>query len=113
MATRLPSQGRRKRINKLWATEAHHCFFCTSPFFTKHEVTLDHLTPLGRGGTNAYHNLVLACKDCNHAKADMTLAEFVDFVAGYGGIEYVKENYGFGKSSGQVIRVGKLSPLNV
>lgn len=39
--------------------------------------TVDHMTPLSRGGTNARSNLVLACQSCNSAKSDMTVREFL------------------------------------
>lgn len=32
--------------------------------------TLDHVVPLGRGGTNRRDNLVLACSPCNQRRAD-------------------------------------------
>jgi 5-methylcytosine-specific restriction endonuclease McrA len=31
-------------------------------------MTLDHVIPLSRGGTNARHNLVVACQECNNRK---------------------------------------------
>ena len=42
------------------------------------EITLDHVTP--RKGQTAYDrrdNLVLACEDCNGAKADMPILSFL------------------------------------
>ena len=36
----------------------------------KWDVTLDHLTPRGRGGSNAAHNLVTACCRCNSSRQD-------------------------------------------
>ena len=39
------------------------------------DLTIDHVVPLSRGGTNALPNLVLACGPCNHAKADQLWEE--------------------------------------
>jgi len=39
--------------------------------------TLDHVTPLSRGGKHEFGNLLPACKGCNFAKHTMTLEEWV------------------------------------
>jgi 5-methylcytosine-specific restriction endonuclease McrA len=36
-------------------------------------LTIDHVIPSSRGGSNTLTNLVLACEACNHAKADHIL----------------------------------------
>jgi 5-methylcytosine-specific restriction endonuclease McrA len=33
-------------------------------------LTVDHVVPRSRGGTNSLTNLVLACEPCNRAKGD-------------------------------------------
>ena len=38
------------------------------------ELTIDHVVPRAQGGHSAWDNCVLACVDCNHAKADRTPA---------------------------------------
>lgn len=40
-------------------------------------LTLDHLTPASRGGSNDPTNLVTACDTCNNKKNRKTLREFV------------------------------------
>ena len=40
------------------------------------KMTIDHITPLSRGGTNEISNLQAACSTCNKSKGDMTLDEF-------------------------------------
>ena len=74
------------------------CEYCHLPL-TSTTRTIDHLLPLSRGGVNAQTNLVLCCKTCNNAKADLTLAEFVVFVSLNGGIERTKEIFGKGAHS--------------
>ena len=36
------------------------------------ELTLDHVVPRAQGGESRWDNCVLACVECNHAKADRT-----------------------------------------
>ena len=38
--------------------------------------TLDHVVPQSKGGQNTWYNLITACEECNHLKADMDLSEF-------------------------------------
>jgi 5-methylcytosine-specific restriction endonuclease McrA len=40
-------------------------------------MTFDHRTPVCRGGMTTIDNLVLACRECNLTKGDMTAEEFV------------------------------------
>ena len=49
------------------------CHYCWSPLkrFTKNRrktLTIDHIVPKSKGGTNSLDNLVLACKKCNQEK---------------------------------------------
>ena len=43
------------------------CHYC-GKHFPPHELTMDHLVPLIRGGRSTKGNLVPACKDCNTKK---------------------------------------------
>ena len=40
------------------------CYLCLNPIEFKQD-SLEHKTPLSRGGTNEYNNLAVACKKCN------------------------------------------------
>jgi 5-methylcytosine-specific restriction endonuclease McrA len=51
------------------------CFYCTSPMLGRE--TVDHKTPVSRGGTNWAWNIVLACQSCNSKKKDKTIEEFL------------------------------------
>lgn len=78
---------------RLWKSGGeNHCFYCGERVFRK-ERSLDHLIPKSRGGTWSIENIVLCHRACNWAKADMTLAEFADFVAANGGIHAVKAKF--------------------
>ena len=42
----------------------HHC----GQKFEKHQLTMDHLIPLARGGRTTKNNVVAACKPCNASR---------------------------------------------
>jgi len=48
------------------------CGYCGT---TKGPIVLDHILPRSRGGTDALHNLALACVNCNERKGDRTPEE--------------------------------------
>lgn len=75
----------------LWSERASDlCFYCeremTAPALTddrKHPLmaTVEHRQPLSRGGDrHDRQNAVLACRDCNELKGNMTEAEFTEAV---------------------------------
>lgn len=45
------------------------CQYCGERF-TADELTLDHIKPISRGGTDSWNNVVAACKRCNHKKGN-------------------------------------------
>jgi len=51
----------RKRI---YARDGHACVHCGE----REDLTLDHITPRSRGGSNKPTNLVTACRRCNTAR---------------------------------------------
>lgn len=48
--------------------------------------TKDHRLPLARGGSDAIHNLAVACRPCNSCKNAKTESEFRDHLARYPGV---------------------------
>lgn len=46
-------------------------------------LTVDHVIPLCRRGTNSIDNLVLACASCNYHKNDLTPIEWLMWEYGY------------------------------
>jgi 5-methylcytosine-specific restriction endonuclease McrA len=52
------------------------CAYCYKPFPVD-ELTIDHMQPLSRGGTNTIDNLVPACISCNSRKLDKTPLEML------------------------------------
>ncbi len=55
----------------LFKRDAHLCLYCGKQFMAR-ELSRDHVTPLTYGGTEAWNNVVAACKRCNNHKADRT-----------------------------------------
>lgn len=53
------------------------CFYCG--IVVGDAFSIDHMTPLSKGGTNWPSNLALACKPCNFDKHSKTAAAFVQW----------------------------------
>ena len=57
----------------------HHGWRCAYRLWCadrRDELSIDHLVPLARGGTDRLHNLRIVCADCNEQKGDMKLQPF-------------------------------------
>jgi hypothetical protein len=53
----------------------NRCAYCGKRIF-KSNITVDHVLPRVRGGTETLENLLPACRDCNQHKGDQTLSEW-------------------------------------
>lgn len=51
------------------------CVYCHT-YLTMATLTLDHIVPQSRGGSNKESNLCASCATCNVAKGDMGVEEF-------------------------------------
>lgn len=69
------------RWNKNHLVQKHGgvCAICEKPFKTKKDITIDHIIPLSKGGTDMLENMQLAHYECNRLKADMTPEEFIEY----------------------------------
>lgn len=63
-----------RQVRLALLAEDPHCYYCRVRL-TMDTATVEHLVPLSRGGTNHRSNKVLACKGCNHARADVTVED--------------------------------------
>jgi 5-methylcytosine-specific restriction endonuclease McrA len=61
-------------LNNLLIKQGGKCFYCNEDL--SEYKAIEHLTPICRGGTNDWFNLVYSCKRCNSKKHDKTLFEF-------------------------------------
>lgn len=50
------------------------CAYCGST----QRLTIDHVVPLVRGGSNSIDNLIVACRSCNSRKGTLTALEFAE-----------------------------------
>jgi ATP:corrinoid adenosyltransferase len=72
----------RKYKKELVIRDGLRCHYCQY-MMTFEEAQIDHILAKARGGTDAPHNLVLACNRCNHMKSTLcyTCPEFRDAIA--------------------------------
>jgi 5-methylcytosine-specific restriction endonuclease McrA len=56
------------------------CYWCGDAFGPDNSPQVDHLTPLGRKGSNAPSNIVAACRSCNSSKGEKTAEEYIQFL---------------------------------
>lgn len=54
------------------------CLYCLADLHGAHpqDITLDHLVPDSKGGSNASENLITACRACNCSRQDKPLSRF-------------------------------------
>lgn len=55
------------------------CYYCRRQVGGK-ALTMDHIVPLGRGGTSIRGNVVPACKDCNTRKKHLLPIEWQEYL---------------------------------
>ena len=61
----------RANRNRIYKRDNYECVYCGS----SRNLTLDHVIPKSRGGSNNWTNLVTSCQKCNLKKADKTPEE--------------------------------------
>ena len=54
----------------------NRCFYCDD-YHNIHKLTVDHIIPKSKGGTNDITNLVPSCHQCNSKKADFDINYFM------------------------------------
>lgn len=59
----------RQSIKDKWG---HKCAYCDS----KHELTLDHIIPQSKGGSDFLTNVICCCKKCNNSKSHINWEEW-------------------------------------
>jgi hypothetical protein len=55
----------------LFRRDANLCMYCGERYLSR-DLTRDHVTPLSRGGTDLWPNVVTACRRCNNHKGGRT-----------------------------------------
>lgn len=64
---------------QIWERQNEKCAYCGQRKQLK-RMTVDHIIPLSKGGTDELDNLQCTCKMCNQLKNDMTPHEFTMFI---------------------------------
>jgi len=75
MAGRIYTPEEQAIIYKVKTKLPHICYYCNKTLNTK-DITIDHKTPLSRGGLTVEENLAISCYECNSEKDDMTELEY-------------------------------------
>lgn len=67
-------------ILRIYADQNERCAYCGISIYwhIPHDIHIDHIQPLARGGTNYPDNLACSCAECNLSKGDKTLQEWMD-----------------------------------
>lgn len=79
----------------LFKRDAHLCLYCGGRF-SRRSLTRDHVRPMSQGGSDAWNNVVTACKRCNHHKGGRTPEQAgiqllaIPFVPNYAEYIYLK-----------------------
>lgn len=71
---KLPQREVKFNRRNLFARDNNICQYCGKRFSTS-ELSLDHVIPRSKGGTNGWENMVCACVRCNVKKGGRTPAE--------------------------------------
>jgi len=73
----------RKKRFRIFARDGYRCRYCGYdmtlhfPYPHLRVLTVDHVLPKGKGGTERFDNLVTACYSCNTRKGNRPVAEFL------------------------------------
>ena len=70
-------------INQLVKQYGGECYLCLEPFESKSDITIDHLIPRSKGGSDEITNLRLAHEHCNRAKKDLSLEAYAVLQEGF------------------------------
>jgi hypothetical protein len=61
--------------HRIYLRDGGRCVWCGSAASVASPLTLDHVVPRRRGGTNAPSNLITACGPCNSWRGDRSIPE--------------------------------------
>jgi 5-methylcytosine-specific restriction endonuclease McrA len=64
--SQLNSSQKKYQRSRMGRRKRRFCANCGTP----QDLTIDHIIPLGKGGTNSQDNLQMLCYTCNAEKAD-------------------------------------------
>jgi CRISPR/Cas system Type II protein with McrA/HNH and RuvC-like nuclease domain len=83
-----PKRAHTRKLIRTFLRQNGLCHYCgdeMSPYVSSDDsepehMTIDHIVPLARGGSNRHENLVACCVGCNNLKDNMLADEFAFFM---------------------------------
>ncbi|MCB0392240.1 MAG: HNH endonuclease [Bdellovibrionales bacterium] len=69
------NNGVRLTRQNIFIRDNFQCQYCHE-FFSKKDLTIDHVHPISKGGLHIWENVVTACNKCNNKKGSKLLTEF-------------------------------------
>ena len=66
----------RENRTTIFERDGYECQYCKKQL-TRFTATLDHITPVSKGGGNEYDNVITACRECNSKKTGKYLGDFL------------------------------------
>ncbi|MBP5639878.1 MAG: HNH endonuclease [Victivallales bacterium] len=75
------AKARELRKSQWWKNELGKgvCHYCGKRF-SPHELTMDHIVPIIRGGFTRKGNVVTCCKECNNKKKYLLPVEWAEYL---------------------------------
>ena len=74
---------RKEKRLAIYLRDGLACCYCGCGIEDGVKLTLDHIKPHSKGGSNLPKNLITACVHCNSSRGNRTMKAFVNAVAGY------------------------------
>src|SRR5213593_1570675 len=68
----------------IYLRDGLQCGYCQASLENGVELSLDHIIPKSKLGSDDVKNLVTACKNCNSSRGDMPVTRFAEKIAGIG-----------------------------
>lgn len=62
---------------RLWEETSGHCVYCGHPVSLE-QMEVDHIVPRSLGGDNSFDNKVCACPQCNAAKGNLLVEDYLE-----------------------------------
>lgn len=77
---------RPEKRQRIYRRDNHGCVYCGRNIYDTPDMvlTLDHMVARELGGSNEAENLVTACLSCNSSKQDLTVRQFIQYLADQG-----------------------------
>lgn len=79
--------------NNVWKLKDNSCCWYCGKEMPKNKLTVDHVFPRSKGGSDDFDNIVLACKECNSSKNDLDLLEWYSKRLQYWPLPYIFAYY--------------------